>query len=27
VTRRAVMARMRLRHELALMHEDGQQAA
>lgn len=25
--RTAVMARMRLRHELALMHEDGQQAA
>jgi DNA-directed RNA polymerase specialized sigma24 family protein len=27
VMRTAVMARMRLRHELALMHEDGQQAA
>jgi RNA polymerase sigma-70 factor, ECF subfamily len=27
VMRTAVMARMRLRHELALLHEDGQQAA
>jgi DNA-directed RNA polymerase specialized sigma24 family protein len=27
VTRTAVMARMRLRHELALMYEEGQQAA
>ena len=27
VMRRAVMARMRLRHELTLIHEDGQQAA